>query len=116
MFRSFTATATAPATDDLPGFLLAVLGGDDPGRVTWAPKVFEMARDYGLVLLESGRLVDVAAGEAVPEGACLMPPTRPEQAAALREPTTQEAERFVVRTGADAGRETAIIGEHAPIA
>ena len=51
------------------GFLFAVLGGDDPGKVTWAPRVFELARDYGLVLLEGGRLVDTAAGEAVPEGA-----------------------------------------------
>ena len=51
------------------GFLFAVLGGDDPGRVTWAPRVFELARDHGLVLLEGGRLVDTAAGETVPDGA-----------------------------------------------
>lgn len=57
------------------GFLWSVLGGDDPGRVTWAPGVFEMARDYGLVLLESGALVDTAAGEVVPAGAAPMPPT-----------------------------------------
>ncbi len=40
------------------GFLYAVLGGDDPGRVVWAPEVLEKARGYGLVLLENGRLVD----------------------------------------------------------
>ena len=48
--------------DDI-GFLFAVLGGDDPGRVLWAPYVFDMARKYGLVLLEDGSLVDRAAGE-----------------------------------------------------
>ncbi|MCU0729205.1 MAG: cupin domain-containing protein, partial [Sphingopyxis sp.] len=42
LFRGFTATK--PAEDGTPGFLWAVLGGDDPGRVLWAPKVFEMAK------------------------------------------------------------------------
>lgn len=40
------------------GFLYAVLGGDDPGRVVWAPDVLEKARGHGLALLQSGRLVD----------------------------------------------------------
>ena len=43
------------------GFLYAVLGGDDPGRVVWAPEVLEKARGYGLVLLENGRVVDTLA-------------------------------------------------------
>jgi mannose-6-phosphate isomerase-like protein (cupin superfamily) len=47
-------------------FMFSVLGGDDPGRVLWAPYVFEAAREHGLVLLRSGRLVDTRAGEAVP--------------------------------------------------
>ena len=63
MFRGFENVG-----EDV-GFLFAVLGGDDPGKVTWAPRVFELARDHGLVLLEGGRLVDTAAGETVPEGA-----------------------------------------------
>jgi quercetin dioxygenase-like cupin family protein len=54
---------------DDDGFLFAVLGGDDPGHVTWAPYVLESARRYGLVLLEDGRLVDTAAGESIPHGA-----------------------------------------------
>jgi mannose-6-phosphate isomerase-like protein (cupin superfamily) len=53
--------------DDV-GFMFAVLGGDDPGRVTWAPYVFEAAERYGLVLLESGRLIDTTR-EALPPGA-----------------------------------------------
>jgi mannose-6-phosphate isomerase-like protein (cupin superfamily) len=57
------------------GFMFAVLGGDDPGRVTWAPSVFEAAKRHGLVLLESGRLIDTTK-EQVPPGARLMPPTR----------------------------------------
>jgi ornithine cyclodeaminase/alanine dehydrogenase-like protein (mu-crystallin family)/mannose-6-phosphate isomerase-like protein (cupin superfamily) len=41
-----------------PAFCGRCLGGDDPGRVLWAPKVFEMAAEYGLILLENGALVD----------------------------------------------------------
>lgn len=50
------------------GFLWAVLGGDDPGRVLWAPYVFEMARNYGLVLLENGSLIDTSKGDSLPPG------------------------------------------------
>ncbi|NNC37228.1 MAG: cupin domain-containing protein [Hyphomonadaceae bacterium] len=65
------------------GFLWGVLGGDDPGRVMWAPDVFEMAKNYGLVLMENGMLVDTAKGEVVPDGKNVMPVTTREQIAAL---------------------------------
>jgi len=66
------------------GFLWAVLGGDDPGRVIWAPQVFELAANHGLVLLESGSLIDVTLGQTVPEGDRPMPVTSPEMIARLR--------------------------------
>lgn len=56
------------------GFMFAVLGGDDPGRVTWAPYVFDAAARYGLVLLENGRLIDTTR-EAIPPDAVRMRPT-----------------------------------------
>ena len=84
MFRGFTN-----AGEDL-GFLWAVLGGDDPGRVLWAPEVFDMATDYGLVLLESGQLIDTIAGQSVPADVSPMPRTTPDQVAALRVPTEAE--------------------------
>jgi mannose-6-phosphate isomerase-like protein (cupin superfamily) len=64
---------------DGTGYLFAVLGGDDPGRVLWAPEVFEQAKDYGLVLLENGRLVDTTKGETIPEGVIAMPATTVDQ-------------------------------------
>ncbi len=67
-----------------PGFLFAVLGGDDPGSVLWAPYVFEAAASYGLVLLENGQLIDTAAGEQVPPDAVRMPVTSAAQIAALQ--------------------------------
>ncbi|MEL6486039.1 MAG: cupin domain-containing protein [Pseudomonadota bacterium] len=66
------------------GFLFAVLGGDNPGRVTWAPYVFDMAEEFGLILLDNGSLIDTAKGEAVPPGMNPMPRTSADQVAALR--------------------------------
>jgi quercetin dioxygenase-like cupin family protein len=108
-FRGFTNIG------EESGFLFAVLGGDDPGRVTWAPRVFEMAKDYGLALLDSGRLVDTAAGEAIPAGATLMPPTSREDVARMRRVSPDEAGAFVVRSRSDAPGVTPIIGKGAPL-
>lgn len=57
------------------GFMFAVLGGDDPGHVTWAPYVFDNAKEYGLILLEDGSLVDTTKGESIPAGKTAMRPT-----------------------------------------
>ena len=112
MFRGFTALSLAE--DGTPGFLWAVLGQDDPGRVTWAPKVFEMAKDFGLVLLENGSLVDTAAGETVPDGAKPMPPTSRDEAAALQ--SAADAESIVFRDDkTDGSYVTAVVGEAGPL-
>lgn len=112
MFRGFTALSLAE--DGTPGFLWAVLGQDDPGRVTWAPKVFEMAKDFGLVLLENGSLVDTAAGEIVPDGARPMSPTSRDEAAALQ--SAADAESIVFRDGKTEGSYvTAVIGKAGPL-
>lgn len=80
------------------GFLFAVLGGDDAGKVTWAPRVFELAKKYGLVLLEGGRLVDTTIGETVPPGARLQqPPTREQIAQELRSPSHEKMAQGVLR-------------------
>ncbi|MEM8984571.1 MAG: cupin domain-containing protein [Pseudomonadota bacterium] len=79
------------------GFLFAVLGGDDPGRVTWAPYVFEQASTYGLVLMEDGSLVDTANGESIPAGKKPMPATTDADVAALRRMSGDELNRCVVR-------------------
>ncbi len=79
------------------GFLWSVLGGDDPGRVLWAPKVFEMAAEYGLILLENGALVDTTLGQTVPSDAKPMPVTSPEAIAKLRRMRPQDAGEIIAR-------------------
>jgi mannose-6-phosphate isomerase-like protein (cupin superfamily) len=108
MFRGFTNVG-----QDV-GFLFAVLGGDDPGKVLWAPKVFELAAEHGLVLLESGQLIDQVAGQTVPEDAVVMPPTTAQQVAELTRPTPKTGEALVWRSHDYAGP-APIIGPNAPL-
>ncbi len=83
--------------DDI-GYLHAVLGGDDPGRVTWAPKVFSLAKEYGLVLLEDGSLVDTTLGEVVPDDKKPMPVTSAEDIAQHRIVKSDDMNAIVQRT------------------
>jgi quercetin dioxygenase-like cupin family protein len=79
------------------GYLYAVLGGDDPGRVLWAPAVFDLAKEYGLVLLEDGSLVDTTLGEKIPEDKNPMPVTSYKQIAEHRVVNSDELETIVQR-------------------
>ena len=109
-FRGFTNVG-----DEL-GYLFAVLGQDNPGKVLWAPDVFEMASDYGLVLLETGQLIDTVAGQSVPDGAKPMPVTSPDQVAKLKRVSQTEAEAFVWRSEQqDGSYATAIIDPSGPL-
>ncbi len=107
IFRGFTNIG-----EDV-GTLWAILGEDNPGRVTWAPQVFELARDYGLVLLESGRLIDLTKGETVPEGMRPMTPTTPEEVARMTRVSPNKAGAFGWKAAGDEGAETLLIGEGA---
>jgi len=72
------------------GYMFAVLGGDDPGHVVWAPDVFDSAAEYGLILLEDGSLVDTTRGESIPDGKKAMAATTAEDVANLRKMTAED--------------------------
>lgn len=94
------------------GFLWSVLGGDDPGRVLWAPKVFELAERYGLVLLENGALIDTTKGQKPPPGVEAMPVTGREEIAKLRQMRAEDADEVIARAPAVRHRgERLVIGE-----
>ena len=102
VFRGFENTGNET------GYMFSVLGGDDPGRVTWAPEVFDMAREYGLVLLENGQLIDTANGEKVPAGASFMPATSPETVANMRRINSSDLRECVYRADESAASPTAL--------
>ncbi len=93
VFRGFECVAGENS------FLFAILGGDDPGHVTWAPYVFENAKDHGLVLTQEGRLIDTAAGETIPDGDGPCRPTMMADVARFRRMTAKEMGACVVRRG-----------------
>ena len=80
------------------GFLFAVLGGDDPGRVLWAPQVFDLAEEHGLVLMEDGSLHDTLALGPIPEGSKPMPRTTAEQVAEHRDIDAAGLREIIIRT------------------
>ncbi len=96
MFRGFENTGSRKSAD----FLFAILGGDDPGKVTWSPPVFDLAAKYGLVLLEGGRLIDTVAGEAIPKGARRQ---KPPSDAVMRKLASPSAEKMAQCVASFAG-------------
>lgn len=102
MFRGFENVG------DEVGFMYALLGGDVPGRVTWTPGVFEKAKQYGLVLLENGQLVDTTVGEQIPDGVAVMPATSPEVAASMRRMNYEDMRKGWF-TDADAAPQTSSV-------
>ncbi len=111
LFRGFTNIG------DKVGFLWVVLGKDDPGRVLWAPYVFDMAKDHGLILLENGSLVDAGAGQTVPDDVAPMPRTSAAQVAAMALPSADDLEKAVWRSkDADGNALRAVIGPDGPVA
>jgi len=92
MFRGFEKV------DDGTGFLFTVLGEDDPGKVTWAPAVFEAAQGHGLKLAKGGRLIDTTAGDATDDLEIDTGLTQ-EQVDALATPPMEKLAQCVVRAG-----------------
>lgn len=84
MFRGFENVG------DETGFMYALLGEDLPGRVTWVPKVFDMAKEHGLVLMENGQLIDTVKGESIPEDIPVMEPTSEAVVNSMRKVTLEQ--------------------------
>ncbi len=96
-------------------FLWSVLGGDDPGRVHWAPKVFELAEEYGLILLENGALVDTTAGQSPPPDVKPMPvPTR-DAIESLRRMRPEDEPELIARAADAPDGESVVIGGSGPL-
>lgn len=93
VFRGFECVS------DEESFLFAILGGDDPGHVTWAPYVFEQAKEHGLVLTKGGRLIDTVAGDIVPDGDEPCIPTSMEDLTKFRRMTHAEMAAWIVKNG-----------------
>lgn len=93
MFRGFSKL------DQGKGFLWMPLGQDDPGKVTWAPAVFEAAADHGLKLAKGGRLIDTTLGMHELKDVELVTGLDEDSVAALKTPPMERLLECVARAG-----------------
>ena len=67
MFRAFENAG------DKESLMFVVLGGDDPGIITWAPDVLNKAKETGMALLDNNSLIDLKKVE-IPNGRKIIEP------------------------------------------
>ena len=90
MFRGFEN-----AGED-EGLIFVVLGNDDPGIITWVPKVLINAKETGLALLDDNSLIDLKKKE-IPNGKKLLEPINNEQLDTFDNYSLDEIEKFICK-------------------
>lgn len=73
-----------------------VLGGNNTGGIIWHPSILEAASEHGLYLSKDNMLIDVNAGDTLPETSALLPPLAAEEIAALRDYSIEEMRQRAV--------------------
>ena len=90
MFRGFENAG------DEEGLIFVVLGNDDPGIITWIPKVLINAKETGLALLDDNSLIDLKKNE-IPTGKKLLEPINNDQLQKFDNYSLNEIEKFICR-------------------
>jgi mannose-6-phosphate isomerase-like protein (cupin superfamily) len=90
MFRGFENAGNEE------GLIFVVLGNDDPGIITWIPKVLISAKETGLALLDDNSLIDLKKNE-IPTGKKLLEPISNDQLQKFDNYSLNEIEKFICR-------------------
>jgi len=90
MFRGFQNVS------DKEAFMVVVLGENDPGVITWTPKIIKDAKDTGMVLLNDNSLIDLEK-QSIPDGKTLLDPLAENELHQFDHYTSDEIEKFVIR-------------------
>ena len=90
MFRGFENAG------DKEGLIFVVLGNDDPGIITWVPKVLINAKETGLALLDDNSLIDLKKNE-IPTDKKLLEPISNDQLQKFDNYSLNEIEKFICR-------------------
>lgn len=96
IFRGFTNVSP----QETCGMVYTVLGGNNTGGIIWHPSILAAASEYGLYLSKDNMLLDVNAGDTLPDASQLLTPLPPEEIAALRRYSVEEMRQRAV-TGDD---------------
>ena len=88
MFRGFENAG------DQEGTMFVVLGGDDPGIITWLPSVLEKAKKTGMALLNDNTLIDLSKNN-IPKDKTLLNPISSEEIKKFDNYNLSEIEKFI---------------------
>ena len=90
MFRAFENAG------DEEGLIFVVLGGDDPGIITWVPSVLEKAKKTGMALLNDNSLIDLSLNE-IPKGKAILEPISEEEIKKFDNYKLDQLEKFICK-------------------
>ena len=90
MFRGFENVG------DKEGLIFVVLGNDNPGIITWVPKVLLSAKETGLALLDDNSLIDLTKNK-IPHNRKLLKPITDDQLKKFNNYNLNEIEKFICR-------------------
>ena len=90
MFRAFENAS------DEEGLIFVVLGGDDPGIITWVPSVLEKAKKTGMALLNDNSLIDLSLNK-IPKGKSILEPISEEEIKKFDNYKLDQLEKFICK-------------------
>lgn len=90
MFRAFENAG------EEEGLIFVVLGGDDPGIITWVPRVLEKAMKTGMALLNDNSLIDLSLNE-IPKGKSILEPISKEEIKKFNNYKLEQLEKFIYK-------------------
>ena len=90
MFRGFENAGNQE------GLIFVVLGGDDPGIITWVPSVLEKAKETGMALLNDNSLIDLSKND-IPKDKSLLEPISSEEIRKFDNYKLNELEKFICK-------------------
>ena len=88
MFRGFENAGSKE------GLIFVVLGGDDPGIITWVPNVLKKAKETGMALLNDNSLIDLSE-KSIPQGKTLLEPISAEEIKKFDDYKLEELQNYI---------------------
>ena len=90
MFRGFQNVSKDEA------LMFVVLGENDPGVITWTPKLLKDAKDSGMVLMDDNSLIDTEKQD-IPDEDKIIQPLKEQELETFDHYSSSEIEKYVIR-------------------
>tara|TARA_Y100001970_G_scaffold82618_1_gene104575 strand:- start:5 stop:976 length:972 start_codon:yes stop_codon:yes gene_type:complete len=90
MFRGFQNVSNEEA------LMFVVLGENDPGVITWTPKILKDAKESGMVLMDDNSLIDIEKHKITDESKVIQP-LKDNELEIFDHYSSEDIEKFVIR-------------------